>query len=83
MFGDHDSIRSWSVIGLMIAFGALTALPMALLMFVALAFFLAPVAIVGLPFLLWAFFGGAQAELEAERRRSVPPHAVPQLRLAR
>lgn len=82
MFGDPDSPRSWSVAGVGALFGALLFAPVVLLLVLATAFVLAPVGIVGLPFLLWAFFGGARAELVAERGRASAPLAARRLQPA-
>jgi hypothetical protein len=82
MFGDLDAPVTWSIIGVFVTLIALLWTPVILLLLLATAFFLAPVAFVGLPFLLWAFLGGTQAEFEAERQRAEARPRVRHLRTA-
>lgn len=82
MFGDRDSPVTWSMIGVFVTLVALLWTPVVMLLLLATAFVLAPVAFVGLPFLMWAFLGGTQAELEAERHRAEARPRVRHLRPA-
>ena len=80
MFGRILGVESWARVmrRAMVSFAVLTLAPALLCSLIAAAFFMAPVALVGIPFMLPAMFpGAANAEPQAVERhapRLVPAH---------
>jgi hypothetical protein len=76
MFGDSDTIATWSFKGILALSGALLVLPVAAGLVLLTALAAAPLAVVGVPFKLLSFFGAANHERhDAQTRRAALPLA--------
>jgi len=83
MFGKLNDVESWTELARIALVGLCAGMlaPAAALAALATALLMAPVALVAVPFMLGAFFGGANHELHAAvvRRSWRPSAALPAL----